>query len=71
MVTIIVLPRNRSLNYKFRVSNVTRDIQKFCFCSLVYSGPFLNFEIKISKTKIKTPVYIFIKAELPCVVIFK
>ena len=27
MVTIVMLPRNRSLNFKFRVSNVTRDIQ--------------------------------------------
>lgn len=71
MVTIVVLPRNRSFNFKFRVSNVTRDIQKFCFCTLVYSGPFLNLEIKISKPKNETLVYIFIKAELSCVVIFK
>ena len=56
MVTIVVLPRNRSLNFKLRVSKVTRDIQKLCFCSLVYSGLFLNFEIKISKTKIETLV---------------
>ena len=56
MVTIVVLPRNRSLNFKFRVSNVTRDIQKLCFFSLVYSELFLNFEIKISKTKIETVV---------------
>ena len=35
MVTIVALPRNRSLNFKLRVSKVTRDIQKFSSCSLV------------------------------------